>query len=277
MRNRIIIWFLAFGVLVFCSAAWAQRPELVPGPGWKTCPRCQSPQQAAAAREAHKVEGHAFNPRDLTGVWGNNGMELDVKTVPPMTPYGQQIFEATRSEIPSTNSKDGMLICDPLGYPRWFAYNYGMEFAMLPDRVLQFFEWGHTWRTIWMDGRKLPEDPPQQRWLGYAVGRWEGDTLVVEGNGYDERSWISEDRRNRIRGFAHSDQMKTIERYRRVNYGTLEAELTITDPKVFTQPWTTKGTIDLRPSAELWEYFCVPSESDEYNRRLIEAAKSSEK
>ena len=113
--------------------------------------------------------------------------------------------------------------------------------------------------------------------MGYAVGHWEGDTFVVEGNGYDDRSWISEDRRNRIRGFAHTDEMRTVERYKRTSYGTLEAEMTIIDPKVFAQPWTTKGKIELRPNAELWEYFCVPSESEEYNKRLIEAARDSKK
>ena len=288
MRNRIIVSVLAMAGLALAPAALAQdrnfgreatesQPdkELTPGPGWKTCPRCTNAKQLAAANKAYGVEGHAFNPRDLSGVWGNNGMELDVKNVPPFTPSGQQMFDATRSDIPTTNSKDGMLICDPLGYPRLFAYNYGFQFVMLPDRVLQFFEWGHTWRDIWTDGRKLPADPPQPRWLGYAVGHWEGDTLVVEGNGFDDRSWISEDRRQRIRGFAHTDQMRTIERYKRTSYGTLEAEMTITDPTVFTQPWTTKGKIELRPNAELWEYFCVPSESDDYNKRLIEAARQS--
>jgi hypothetical protein len=289
MRKTITLCLLVVGCLAFGPLALAQNQgnfgrqetetqsekELTPGPGWKTCPRCTNAKQLAAANKAYKVDGHPFDPHDLSGVWGNNGMELDVKNVPPFTPEGAKMFEATHSEIPTTNSKDGMLICDPLGYPRLFAYNYGFQFVMLPDRVVQFFEWGHTWRDIWTDGRKLPEDPPQPRWLGYAVGHWEGDTLVVEGNGFDERSWISEDRRNRIRGFAHTDKMRTIEHYRRTSYGTLEAEMTITDPDVFTKPWTTKGTIDLRPNAELWEYFCVPSESDDYNKRLIDAARQS--
>jgi hypothetical protein len=165
-----------------------------------------------------------------------------------------------------------MLICDPLGYPRLFAYNYGFQFVMLPDSMLQFFEWGHTWRTIWTDGRKLPEDPPQPRWLGYAVGRWEGDTFVVEANGYDDRSWLSEDRRDRRWGFPHTDQLRTVERYKRTSYDTLEASITITDPKVFTRPWTTSGKIQLRPGTEIWEYFCVPSESNEYNNRLTKPA-----
>ena len=111
-----------------------------------------------------------------------------------------------------------MLICDPLGYPRWFAYNYGMQFVVLPDRVLQFFELGHTWRDIWTDGRKLPENPPQPRWLGYAVGRWDGDTFVIESTGYDDRAWLQEDRRDRRWGFPHSDQLRLVERYRRTSF-----------------------------------------------------------
>jgi len=289
MRNRIIDMIVASAGRTFAPVGLAQeRPfgrgasetqpakELTPGPGWKTCPRCTNDKQFKAAYETYKVEGHSFDPHDISGVWGNNGLELDVKNVPAFTPMGERMFEETRSEIPTTNSKDGMLICDPLGYPRWFAYNYGFQFVVLPDRVLQFFEFGHTWRDIWTDGRALPADPPQQRWLGYAVGSWEGDTFVVEGSGYDDRSWISEDRRNRIRGFPHTDEMRILERYRRTSYGTLEAELTITDPKVFTKPWTTKGTVQLLPNAELWEYFCVPSESAEYNKRLIDAAKRKE-
>ena len=135
-------------------------------------------------------------------------MELDVKNVPPFTPKGQQMFDATKSDIPTTNSKDGMLICDPLGYPRLFAYNYGFSFVQLPDRVVQFFEWGHTFRDIWTDGRKLPEDPPELHWLGWNVGHWEGDTFVIESNGYDERSWITQS--NPDGGWTHSDELKVV-------------------------------------------------------------------
>src|SRR5688572_7400100 len=164
MRYRFMAIMLALSGLTFLTTdAFAQRgtsesqstQELTPGPGWKTCPRCTNNLQLKAANEAYKVDGHAFDPRDLSGIWGNNGVELDVKNVPPFTPLGQQMFDATKSDIPTTNSKDGMLICDPLGYPRLFAYNYGFEFMMAKDKVLQFFEWGHTWRTIWTDGRKL--------------------------------------------------------------------------------------------------------------------------
>lgn len=269
MRNAVSLSIAAV------LAVLAVSPMLIAqtSPDWLPCPRCQSNQERAEARKKYGVDNHPFNPRDLSGVWGNNGMELNV-VVPPFTPKGKELYDATRAEetpegLALSNSKDGMLICDPLGYPRLFAYNYGFQFVVLPDRVLQFFEWGHTWRDIWTDGRKLPEDPPAPRWLGYAVGRWEGDTFVVESNGYDDRSWLQEDRRDRRWGFPHSDKLRVVERYRRTSYGTLEASLTIIDPEIFKKPWTTTGTIQLSPGTELWEYMCVPSESEEFNAQKL--------
>jgi hypothetical protein len=284
MRYRL---FVAALILVSSSPAFAQLvigkepglevQEVTAGPGWKTCPRCQNNAHIKAAKEKYKVDGHPFNPRDVSGVWGNNGIPFDFKTKPPFTEYGKKLWEATQAEVkhpgvPATNGgeggKDPMIHCDPLGYPRAVEYNYGMEFIMLPDRILQFFDWGGYHRTIWTDGRKLPADPPQARWFGYNVGHWEGNTLVVESNGYEDRSWIDEDRPGRQRGIPHSDEMTITERWTRVNYGTLELEMTIKDPKVFTRPWVTKGTTDLRPGTELSEYYCVPSDSEQYNQEL---------
>ena len=253
-------------------------PEATPGPGWLTCPRCQNEEHIQNAKTKYKIEAHAFSPRDLSGIWGNNGIPLDFKAVPSFTPYGAQMNEATQAEktslgLTASNSKDGMLYCDPLGYPRLITYNYGFQFIQTQDKVMQFFEWGHTWRDIWTDGRQLPTDPPLPRWLGYSVGRWEGDTFVVESNGFDDRSWIDQDRRGgMLRGMPHSDQMQVEERYRRTAYDALEVSVTITDPKVYTKPWTSRGEFDLRPGTELWEYFCVPSESASYNQRVTEPA-----
>ena len=145
-----------------------------------------------------------------------------------------------------------------------------MEFVQTPSRVFQFFEWGHTWRTIWTDGRKLPDDPPVERFYGYNVGRWEGDTFVVESNGYDLRALIGSDATRPL--YPHSSAMTVEERYKRLDYGRLQATLTISDPQVYTKPWTTTGTIQLLPNAEIWEYLCVPSESNEFNNRLTRPA-----
>ncbi len=302
MRNDIVSSVGLGVLLVFLPVASAQQlelelgrepglevPEVTPGPGWKTCVRCQNPTHVRAANEAYDVEGHSFDPHDFTGVWdnhpdspGNGGIFLDDEAITPLTPEGQRLWEATQAEqiypeIPPMNggegSKDPMLNCDPLGFPRSFTYNYGFEFVHLPDRIIQFFEWGYTHRTIWTDGRALPEDPPQPRWYGFAVGRWEGDTLIVESNGYEEGSWLDQDRRSMQRGYPHSYDMRIVERWTRSAYGTLETELTIIDPTIYTAPWTTRGKHVLRPGAEMWEYLCVPTYSDQYNRELTEGAR----
>ena len=250
-------------------------PLVTPGPGWKACPHCENEAYKKEDRKKASVDTRPFDAHDLSGIWsGNpndlevNGTPLDTKSVPPFTPYGQKLFEANQSTTAEWNSKDPVNMCDPMGWPRWIAYNFGFQFVVLPDRVLQFIEWGHTWRDIWTDGRKLPADPPIPRYLGYAVGHWEADTFVVESNGYDDRSWLAGSGANGTRkpsGYPHSDQMRVEERYKRVNYGLLQFTLTITDPKVYTAPWTTTGRITLLPNVELAEHFCVPSETIQFN------------
>lgn len=304
MRKFIIVWMSGLAVtlalLPVLSKSQAQgqadgnrrsgadisrTPEVTAGPGWKTAPRAQSPANFRAARVKYKVDGHAFNPHDLSGVWGNDGIKLDATKIPPMTAYGKQLWEATQATSPDPSikpqnggpgGKDPMMHCDPLGYPRALSYSYGMEFEMLPDRVMQLFEWGSYHRVIWTDGRKLPADPPEPRWFGYNVGHWEGDTFVIESNGYEDRSWLDEDRRpqwNRSRGIPHSDQMTITERWKRTSYENIEVEITIKDPKVFTAPWVSKAQDTLRPGVELSEYHCVPSDSEAYNRDQIYSKK----
>ena len=296
MTKRILISTLGLGLLLgAASAALAQDqqqgltirdfdrpgreiPEVTPGPGWKPCPRCQNPDQVEASRERFKP-AQPFDPRDLSGVWGNDGIHLNVKTMPEMTPYGRKLWEATQALANprepggamngGPGSQDPMMLCDPLGYPRLFTYNYGTEFIQLPNRVLQFFEWGHTWRTIWTDGRPLPKDPPEMRFLGYSVGRWEGNTFVIESSGFEPSTWLDQDRRTMARGIPHSEELRVVERWTRTSPMTMEVELTVIDPKVFTAAWVTRATERLHPSAEIGEYFCVPSFSDFYNTRVV--------
>jgi hypothetical protein len=285
MRKQSMV---SIGVLVVfvAVAAMAQGPVSVPAPeGWKQCPRCQNNRDRAEAKAKNQVEGHAFNPRDLSGVWGYAGVANTFRNPPPppMTEWGKQRFAATVSDKnaagESLHNKDtykgsgAPVNCDPPGWPRLHLDNYGFEFVMLPDRVLQFFEITHTWRTIWTDGRKLPETPPELRWMGWNVGRWEGDTFVVESNGYDDRSWISEAPDG---GWPHSDEMKVIERWRRLDYGTIETQITVIDPKTYTQPWVTApAKTVLVPGTELGEYFCAPSDFSSFNNNVFLPAADS--
>ena len=286
MRLRIIVSMVTLAFILACTPVAAAQnqepakpaaiPSVPPPDGWKACPRCQNDADRQKANAQYKVAGRKFNPRDLSGVWGYNGVGTTFRnTPPPFTPWGKERFDATIGEKNAAgeplHSKDtsgegsgSQVNCDPKGWPRLHTYNYGFEFIMLPDRVLQFFELTHTWRTIWTDGRKLPANPPALHWMGWNVGRWEGDTFVVESTGYDDRSWLSDTTPDG--GWPHSDEMRVVERWRRLNYGTLEAQITIIDTKTYTQPWVTpRATISLVPGAELWEDFCVPSDYNSFN------------
>jgi hypothetical protein len=104
--------------------------------------------------------------------------------------------------------------------------------------------------------------------MGWTVGRWEGDTFIVESNGYDERPWIHPAEPDG--GHIHSDEMKVVERWRRLNYGTIEHQITIIDPKIYTAPWVgTTGTTALVSGAELGENFCVPSDYATFNNEVF--------
>jgi hypothetical protein len=221
-------------------------------------------QQKAAASD---IQNRSFDRRDLTGIWGRGGLNLS-GDVPPMTPWGQAKYDEAKPgmgprAVPLGN--DPMMICDPLGYPRWLNYNYGMEFVHLPGRTLQFFELYHTYRTIYTDGRPLPNEP-EPRWMGYSIGKWDGDTFIVESAGFDDRSWLD------TQGHQHSEEMTVLDTYRRTSYDALEVALTINDPKTYTRPWVTKGTVRLSPGTEMGEYFCVPSDEESYKRTVRERA-----
>jgi hypothetical protein len=272
MIERIILVLLA--CLLWSPLALSQRPGMevpliTPGPGWKTCPRCENDAHIEDGRQKANVDTHAFDPRDLSGVWGNDGIRLTAKVMSPFTPEGKKAYDALLKEVGDGHGagapNDPLNICDPLGTARAFGYNYGFEFVQTPGRVFQFFELSHTWRTIWTDGRKLPDDPPVDRWFGYSIGHWEGDTFVVESSGYDQRSLLGSSSAFPL--FPHSSELRIIERYKRLNYGLLQASLMVTDPKIFMTPWTSGGTIKLLPNAELGEYMCVPSESIQFNER----------
>jgi hypothetical protein len=265
---RTLLTAVCIGAILALSVVSAQTPTWRPGNRSLT-----TAQEREAATKAKAV---AFKPRDLSGVWGlgANGFNLDQRAVPPMTPEGKAKYDAAKPGLGPRGvplGNDPLMICDPVGYPRSFTYNYGMEFIETPGRTMQFFEWGHTFRAIWTDGRKLPTEVDEPRWYGYAIGRWEGDTFVVESNGYDERSWLDQD------GHPHSDQMRIVERYRRVTGDTMEAIITLTDPQNYTQPWVTKTILRLNPLAEIGEYFCVPSDEAIFKEKMREPAGGARK
>lgn len=144
--------------------------------------------------------------------------------------------------------------CKASGISREFQTPYGVEFVEFPEleRVYIFDNGGpHTFKTIYMDGRNHPDENHLDRnGYGHSIGWWEGDTLVVDTVGYDESFWLDR------RGIPHTSQLRTLERFTRTNFNTMEYEVTFDDPGALTRPWTGSFTLSFGPGNELFEYIC---------------------
>jgi hypothetical protein len=157
--------------------------------------------------------------------------------------------------------------CLPPGGPRLYATPYPMEIIQQPElkRIIMIFEGGtHVWREIYMDGRQHPQSETikGETWLGHSVGRWEGDTLVVDVVGFNEGTWLD------YYGHPHTTQMHITEKFTRPNKGTLHYEATIDDPGAYTKPWSVAWDIPWNATAELQEYIC--QENNNYLNRLTD-------
>jgi hypothetical protein len=212
--------------------------------------------QILIAQTPSTPKAQPFDPHDISGIWKNpGGFDPIIGTNrPPMTDWGKEKWSKTRASARNTplafgfyqdqkDWNDPLFQCDPSGYPRNLDYsNY--RFVKLPDEFVMFFERDRVWRDLWTDGRKLPGPEAKPRWYGYATAHWEGDTLVVESSGYDERTWIDP------YGSIHSDQMRIEERFRRLDRDNLEFTMTLTDPKAYTGAWSGKKVLKLMNSSQ---------------------------
>jgi len=214
-----------------------------------------------------------FAPHDLSGIWRFNGAGFSANNAPPLTAAGKAKYDANIPGLggaPGRNKplgNDPMMICDPLGFPRVLSFGaYPMEIVQLPDRMIQFFDFFYTHRTIWMDGRKLPEDP-EPTWYGYSVGHWEGNTLVVESTGFNGRAWFANG------GYPYSEDARLEERYTRVAHDTINLSMTLTDAATYAKPWVS-GAASLRwsPDEVMREDVCSPSDEKKYLDEIREPA-----
>ena len=169
----------------------------------------------------------------------------------PFMPWSAALYDYNATNL-SKYDPEGY--CLPPGGPRMMATPYPMEIIQLPDqnRILMIFEGAtHIWREIYMDGRAHPEgDALNPTFLGHSVGRWDGDTLVVDVVGFNETTWID------FFGHPHTDALHVVERFSRPNFNTLHYEATIEDSGAYTEPWTIGWDIEWRADSELIEYIC---------------------
>jgi hypothetical protein len=188
---------------------------------------------------------------DLTGIWvvasGKYLANIAVDGVEvPFRPEAAALYKKRRE----TNSVGRPTErCLPHSVPDAALVGYPFKIIQTPAQLVVLFEPFIDYRQIFTDGRTLPKDP-QPTWMGYSVGKWEGDTLVVDSSGFNDQTWLDDG------GHPHSDALHVIERFRRIDFGHMELGITIDDSKMYTKPWTVTVPYNLVPDTELIEYVC---------------------
>jgi hypothetical protein len=262
MCNRFLSAIVALVVvLVFSPASFAQTDA-------------KAANQAIYSGKHHEgsVPSH-----DLSGVWmASEDFRFSPIHEPPssfLQPWALTKLNAEpmalRKDLPGGHAggdtalgRDEDISCSQISLTDFITKQKPIEIVQTPQRIFMFFEYEHTFREIWMDGRALPKDPDPS-YFGYSVGRWEGETLIVESVGFNDETVIN--------GMPHSDALHFVERYRRPNLDTLEMTMTADDSKAYTKPWTA-GPVKLawHPDWELVEAFCIQEDNAAFKKLIID-------
>ena len=183
---------------------------------------------------------------------GGPGLGAGRGAAGPCTPIPYMAWTRGVSDDRRRNELEPHTRCKPSGGPRQWLTPYGAEFLELREqKVAYIFDIGgpHTFRTIFMDGRKHPEKL-LPTYYGHSIGWWEGDTLVVDTVGFNERFWIDRGQ------LPHTDQLHLVEKYTRTSMDTMKYELTVDDPAAYTAPFTGTSNLRWQADTELFEYVC---------------------
>jgi hypothetical protein len=196
---------------------------------------------------------------DFSGIWqapsakqltnlAADGVEVS------MLPWAAKVYQERQGNFGKDSPSS---FCLPHSVTDFDAHMMPKKLIQLPSVVVLLFESYHSYRQIFTDGRPLPErrDPA---WFGYSVGKWVGDALVVDTVGINEKTWLDDG------GHPHSDALHIIERFRRPDFGHMQVEVTIDDPKAYAKPWTAKIPWDYVPDTELLDWVCENNKDREH-------------
>ena len=216
------------------SAEAARLADGVPPPKARKAPK--PPSGPTPRAEDGKV--------DLSGVWVPKGTGLS--SDPSYTPEFQKLYAERKA---NKGKDDPERLCLPDGAVRINPLPY--KIVQRPNQIVLLWEGNtHSYRRFFLDGRPPNLDVEPESWSGQSIGKWDGDTLVVDTVGFNDKTWLDET------GKPHSNEMHLVERYRRPDLGHLNVELTIDDAKALTQPYTFTRSFTMAPSWELQEYVC---------------------
>jgi hypothetical protein len=171
----------------------------------------------------------------------------------PLQPWAAEL----RSQRVAQDNKDNPdAHCLPIGLGQLHTHPEPRKIIQSPGLILILYEANSGLRQIFLDGRPLPGKDADPWWYGYSTGKWDGDTLVVETTGFRDDGWLD------VEGSPLTSAAKMTERFRRVNYGNMEIEITVDDPKAYTKPWTVKVHHRIMLNTELIEFVCLENEKD---------------
>jgi hypothetical protein len=213
---------------------------------------------ASAALPARSHEHGGPNPAsphvpDLSGVWiGSENAVTFSAEEPPLQSWAKTKFASVKPGYgphASPDSEDPILNCLPPGVPRILLIPFPLQIVQPPNQVLMIFEYDHFVRQIDTTKQSHPKDL-DPTWMGDSIGKWDGDTLVIDTIGLNDKTWLDQI------GHPHSSSLHVVERLRRLNHDTLQDSIVIDDPKTYTKPWTGQRIFALRPGWKIKEYVC---------------------
>lgn len=252
MRNRVNRFILAgVAALALPSTLPAQMARL-PGP------------EKSAGASAPDPE------HDLSGVWNMHAAPAQRRFLnftftqdpPEMTPWATEKYMTAKPSNgprshPLKETDDPILkLCLPPGTPRIYLQPVPLQIVQASKEIIIIYEHDHTVRQIFMDGRTHPADLTPT-YMGHSIGKWEGDTLVVDTTGFNDKTWLDRD------GRQHSDQLHVIERFNRVDRDNMTIDITMDDPKALVKPWKVQLNFQLKPDWDIMEEACTDNASFE--------------
>ena len=191
------------------------------------------------------------SPADATSpvpVAGFRNVAAAIKEGLPLTPWGAEVLKTRQAG----NSKDNPEAhCLPMGIIQFHTQGAPRKFIQTPPVLVILYEASSGMRQIFTDGRPSPNNDPQPWWYGYSIGKWDGDTLVVETSNLRDDGWLD------IIGSPLTDAARLTERFRRVSFGRMEIDITVNDPKAYTKPWTVRVNQQIMVDTDLIEFICA--------------------
>jgi len=194
------------------------------------------------------MSGHGRGTSNNPAIPGQEALPEGVVEI-PFLPWAKKVYDERQATI---GKDDPEASCVPAGIPRTNAIAFPFQIYQHPDRIIFLYEKLNVWRIIWLDGRKHTRaDELNPSFYGESIGRWDGDTLVVDVVGQNDLAWLDS------AGHPKTEKLHVIERWRRTSRDILHYEATIDDPGAYNKPWTTSWNMLFKPGAELLDYICT--------------------